>query len=546
MQILQSLKRTARQMAYKSVVYNWSLNNFITGAGTPQRLLVKPVDPWPGNADAGKWLCNGAFMMDGEQLNLRGECWEPLGVDGAWLNHMHGFTWLRDLRTVGGDLARGQGRAMIESWIRHYKSWDQMAWRPALTGERIAMWISSYETFAASADDIFLEAFYDSLIRQARHLSRALPGEMAGIDLLKAIKGLLYAGLAFEGYEPWIEQSLSLLEKEINKQILGDGSHASRNAEQLLEALQIFLDIKNALRAGGYPLPEKVQHAIDRMGPALRFFRYGDKHFGLFNGSQEGNQELVDAVLGQAQARGRGLQSLPCGGYERVSLGRTLLMFDYGRSPAFPYEKEAHAAPLAFEFSYGKDRLFVNCGTHPTSEEWKDSLRATAAHSTLTIDHRNACEIRGDGHFARKVKNVSVLREDTKNACLVEASHDGYMQMAGITHRRRLYLTNQGHDLRGEDTLTCSVGINRPLDVAVRFHIHPRVLVSLIREGEEALLRMPCGTGWRFHISSGLMALEDSVYLGEGGRPRKTKQLVIYGRMSEDFAQIKWALQREG
>lgn len=545
LQVFRDIRKTAGQIACNSVLYEWSLRGH-----TPERMAVKPVDPWPGNADAGRWLCSGAFMIEDDQLQLRGDCWEPMGVDEAWLDHMHGFTWLRDLRALGGDSARRQARLMILSWMHHYPRWSAVAWRPDVTGERVAMWIALFENFGASADDRFQDLFFNSLTRQARHLSRCVPGELHGIGLLRAAKGLLYAGLAFEGFESWAEQALDVIEDQIDAQILGDGAHVSRSATQLLSALQILLDVKTALGSAAYPLPEKIQHAIDRMGPALRFFRYNDRHFGLFNGAQEapsnGGQDFVDCVLAQAGMRGKSLNALPCAGYERVSMGRTLIMFDCGTPPAFPYDASAHAAPLAFEFSYGKERLFVACGSHPTSMEWKDSLRATAAHSTATIDHRNACEIRTDGHMARRARHIMPVREDTKNACLLEAAHDGYVPLNGITHRRRLYLTDQGHDLRGEDSFTCSVGLSRPHDVAIRFHLHPRILVSLTQGGEEALMRMPGGIGWRFHHSGGAMTLEDSVYMGQGSRPRKTKQLVITGHMSEDVAKIKWALQREG
>ena len=84
------------------------------------------------------------------------------------------------------------------------------------------------------------------------------------------------------------------------------------------------------------------------------------------------------------------------------------------------------------------------------------------------------------------------------------------------------------------------------IDVAIRFHIHPRVMVSLVGEGDEALLRLPSGIGWRFHQSGGILKLEDSVYLGEDSRPRKTRQIVIYGSMSEPELRIKWAMRREG
>ena len=540
-QVLRHIRKSASQMACNSFLYNWSLRGHV-----PERLVVKPVDPWPGCAENGRWLCGGSFVFEGDQLDIEKASWEPFAIGEAWLDHMHGFSWLRDLRALGGDVARQQAREMIVSWISNYPRWQSVAWQPELTGERVAMWIALYEMFGASADEDFQDMFFASLTHQARHLSRALPGDLHGIDLLKGIKGLLYAGVAFEGYESWIEQALDLLEKEIGKQILADGAHISRCPSQLLEALQILLDIRTALMAGGYPLPEAVQHAIDRMGPALRFFRYSDKHFALFNGTQEGHVDFMDCVLGQANVRGKALQSLPCAGYERVTLGRTLLLFDCGKTPSYPHDGKAHLAPLAFEMCYGKDRLLVSCGTHPTSVEWQESLRATAAHNTASIDYRNACELREDGHIARKVRNVTAIREDSKDARLVEASHDGYLSLNGITHRRRLYLSDKGHDLRGEDVFNCSIGHYHTHDVVVRFHIHPRVLVSLVRDDQEALLRLPNGIGWRFHQTGGVLALEDSIYLGEGIRPRKTKQLVIYGQISENVSQFKWAFQREG
>lgn len=539
--ILHHMRRSADQWRYGSPLYNWSLS------GTaPDHLIVKPVDQWPGDAEAGQWLCQGAFVLEDDQLELHRPEWEPEGVSERWLEHMHGFTWLRDLRAMGGEQARQQARAMIAHWIAHYPGWHKLAWRPDIAGERVAMWIALYECFGPVADEDFHDAFYPSLFKQARHLAKSLPGALSGVGLLKGWKGLLYAGLAFAGRESWIEQALDGMEKEIERQVLGDGMHVSRSPAHLLSALQILLDVRTALAAGGYPLPEAVQHAIDRMGPALRFFRHADKHLAIFNGSQEGHERFIDCVLGQTGLRGKPLSNLPGAGYERLSLGRTTVIFDCGKPPAAPYDRDAHAAPLAFEVSYGKERIFNACGTHPTLPEWHETLRATAAHCALTIDQRNAYEIRADGHFARKAKNVVSLREDTQNSCLAEGSHDGYLPISGIIHRRRLYLTDKGHDLRGEDLLTCTTGLARPHEVAVRFHIHPRVLVSLIRDGEEALLRLPSGIGWRFHQAGGHLCLEDSVALHQGTRTRKTKQLVIYGQITEDQYKIKWALQREG
>ena len=110
--LIRTIRKNASEMACNTVLYNWSLKG-----ETPDRLLVKPSDAWAGNKESGRWLCDGAFQLSGDQLSLRGGCWEPIGVDPAWLDHMHGFDWLRDLRALGGEEARQQARWLTESWI---------------------------------------------------------------------------------------------------------------------------------------------------------------------------------------------------------------------------------------------------------------------------------------------------------------------------------------------------------------------------------------------------------------------------------------------
>ena len=107
-----------------------------------------------------------------------------------------------------------------------------------------------------------------------------------------------------------------------------------------------------------------------------------------------------------------------------------------GHRPAYPYDDTVHAAPLAFEFVYGKERVFVSCGHHPLDHSWQDVLRGTAAHNTVTLDYRNAAEVREDGHFGRRPRKVDVQRQENGDAVLLEGFHDGYLALNGVTHRR--------------------------------------------------------------------------------------------------------------
>ncbi len=529
--IQHKVRQQASRLTYNSPLYNWSL-----GGTVPDKLLFSPCDLWCGNADNARWLIHsGAFCLDGDKLELHDANWMPDDVSDKWMTHIHGFDWIRDLRALGGDAGRRSSRLMIEDWMRSYNAWHEFAWRPDVAGRRLGNWLAGYDFFGESASDEFQEAFLDITVRQARHLSRALPGLLSGLPLLYAVRGLAYCGLTLEGREDYVEQALQILDVQMDKQILSDGGHITRNPQELMETIRILIDIRSAIRQAGYPPIDKIQHALDRAVPALRFFRHGDGCFSLFNNAQENKDEAIKNTAMHAGSRVRALNSLPHSGYERVSMGRALLIADVGKTPQWPYGHHAHSAPLSFEFSYGRERIFVNCGTHPTSEDWQSALRSTPAHNTLMISDM----------APQKSKKTTINREDKKDIVLIDACHDGYVSANGITHRRRFYVADKGHDFRGEDNLTCSTGLTDPHAISIRFHLHPDVKVSLIKGESEALLKLKNGAGWRFTIVGGHLELDNSVYLGEGTRVRKTKQLIVRGIMNNDQCQFKWALQRE-
>lgn len=538
--LIDKLRTNAGRFAYGNFLYNWSL-----GGAVPRKIVAKPSDPWPGNAERGRWLCGALFSIEKEEQLAEGNQWDA-SAGGLTRADLHAFEWLRDLRAMGRDAARRRARILVESWIDRYPGWEETIWHPGIAGLRVATWIALYDFFGESGGESFQEKFFDSLDRQARHLSRTLSCGLDSLDFLHGIKGLAFAGIALEGRESWRGQALELLDHVARRHVLPDGGHISRAPDKLLETLRCFIDIRSALRAGGHPVPAVLQQAIERMGPAVRFFRHGDKEFALFNGAQCGSASLIDTVLAQSGTSNKTPRRLMDSGYDRVGIGRGLLIADTGKAPPFPEDKTAHAAPLAIEFSYGRDRVLTACGAHPFSEDWNGVLRGTAAHTALTLDHRNAFEIREDGPLGRRARHVQCDREEQDEACLLETTHDGYVPLNGILHRRRLYLGDRGHDLRGEDTLTCTTGLNKPVEVTARFHLHPKVGATLTQDGSAVLLRLPGGTGWRFHhAGAAAMTLEPGIYLGEGARPRKTLQIVLSTTMDADLCRLKWALQKE-
>ena len=73
---------------------------------------------------------------------------------------------------------------------------------------------------------------------------------------------------------------------------------------------------------------------------------------------------------------------------------RTVIQLDCGQVPEGDFALDAHAGFLAFELSSGAGRLVVNCGAGGDDHAgWDAALRATAAHSTLTLADTSSAQI---------------------------------------------------------------------------------------------------------------------------------------------------------
>jgi uncharacterized heparinase superfamily protein len=209
---------------------------------------------------------------------------------------------------------------------------------------------------------------------------------------------------------------------------------------------------------------------------------------------------------------------------------------------------QAHAGTLSFEMSAAHERLIVNCGVFPGAPtEWRRFMRFTAAHSTAVVDDTNSSEITDHGALEYRAGNVLVDRAEDQGAQWLDMSHDGYRSLFGIIHRRRLWLSPDGGDLRGEDMFTGPEGrlVTSPdKRFIVRFHLHPAVKATLAQSGQAVLMRLPSGRGWRLRASGAGIGLAESIYLGEEGRQRRTEQIVLVGQIPAEGAAVKWALTR--
>ncbi len=552
--LLPELSRAAaRRLATPLRIWwrsNWLYRRTLRGP-LADHIVFHPWDAAPRRLEEADLLLRGRFRFHGVQLDV------PDGVSvfdlappsPDWQAALHGFHWLPALSNAGGDNARRLATNLVGQWIKRHGAYSEPAWLPHIMADRLASLFSHGRLVIQSSDMMWRSRLFVSLREQCKLLERISAEAPDGLPRFQAAAVLALSGLCLDDSAKRREAGLRRLEEEIERQVLPDGGHISRSPEALLDAYRHIVSVMECLSAVGEEPPHVLRNAHDRMAPMLRFFRHGDGALALFQGGSEGDGRVIAGLLARDEVRGQPFQHARHSGYQRLAAGRTLCVLDCGKIAPGAFALDAHAGTNAFELSSGNNRVVVNCGTGGlTNPSWNWALRATAAHSTLTLSDTSSAQILAAG-VARNLlgprliggpQEVSSRRTETAQGWKVEATHDAYLAQFGVRHERQVTLSPQGLMLTGCDRLVGD--LPKGLNFAVRFHIHPDIRVSRL-EGGGILLKLANGEGWRFRAGGGTLEVEESVYLG-GAVVRRAEQLVINGKTTNAPVEIAWVFEQ--
>ncbi len=555
------ISRVARNMSYRTWPYRLSLSGPM-----PDRILCFPQELASSSIRQSKALMEGRYVFPGGTVQTKPSTapWRLVPPNESWAESLHGFSWIRHFQGRQDQPAKQHIHWLVASWLESCGRWDDVAWRPHVSARRLISWFTHGRLVLQDADMIWRSALLRSMAFQARHLERTAKLAAEGEPRMTAAIGLCLSGVCLPDGLRRLERGMQLLRREIDKQILADGSHISRNPHTQLTILIDILTLKDALIIRKRPVPDILQETIELMVPVLRFFRHGDGRLALFNGATEGEPGAIEAVLARHDTKARAQATAPVTGYHRLTAARTKVIVDTGRPPKGPFSTHAHAGCLSFEMSAGQHRLIVNCGSTPIrGEQWLNASRTTAAHSTVTLADRSSARFLKRPMTERLLgpriadgpTNVSSHREESERGVWLSASHNGYVRRFGITHERRFYLSADGEELRGEDKLVPSAIATGPLGFfaqerpavpfTLRFHLHPGIRASLARDGTRVLLMLPNGDGWQFRTNGPNISLDQSIYLGSGDAVRRSHQIVVSGVAdNRDACSVKWAIHR--
>lgn len=503
----------------------------------PDRLLFQPDDPYAPDKMVALALTRGRIAVGDEHVDCEGDLeklWDLPKLEGPLFAWLQEFSWLRQLSALGED-GKAPARVLMRAWLDRHERWSSESWEPYFVSERLVQLCAHHPLLLSGTDALWRSRVLACMARQTRHLARSAPRATTGFDRLMTALGLGVAGYSLPGCEGPAERGLEMARRELRLQLRPDGGHVSRNPSRQMKLALRLQALLKAIETRGFSPPGFLRHHVQRASAMAAFFRCPDGKLAVFNGGYEDDPKALIAVQNNTGSDFAPAEFARHSAYHKLTAARAHLIAD-----AAPDSDGGFKSAGSFQFSSGRARILVNCGSGAhRGAEWRKALERRSAHTALSFSGAGAAPV---------FREIAHRRgEETSGSLLEIERRIATSSPEGASYLRRLFLSSSGADLRGEEMLAgCTSG---EIDCAVwRFHLHPGVRASLARDKKSVILLLPNKEGWRFKSNCPELVLEKSVYCGAGGAPAACEQIVIqafaYERRDQSAINVKWALQR--
>jgi len=545
------------RLAYRAGFAPRTLNPFAKRVAP--RLTATVANPLPGDPAAGTAVRAGHFLVHGLKAPIADVEFTGPRLTPPLERLVHGFGWLTDLEACAArPQCTGVAERILGRWlVANPRPGATPAWDVGNVAHRLLNWLIHAPLILSGEDRMFrsraLQAFDQTAAWLDRNVGRAEDklGEVAGWTALTAAGLLLADGRARRLYaEAGLIHALGDL-------VGDDGGVLSRSPLCQIEAIELLVRLRACYAAVRSEPPPQIDTILALLVPPLLGLLHGDGSLGAWQGAHAVPPTRIDALIVASGVRTRPLRDARQWGYQRVAARRSVLLFDAAPPPVARHARHGCASTLAFEFSHASERIIVNCGGGACAGglipvRLAQGLRATAAHSTLTVDDFNSTAVLINGKLGHGVSEVEIDRRTLAGdgpgtgATRLEGSHNGYVARYGLAHRRILIVRDDGSELRGEDCLvpTGRNGKRGMIAVNLRFHLGPDVELAAGSDGLGVTLALPDGSVWQFRSGRDAIAIEESLWADGQGRPVGTRQLVISAKVPRSGETFSWLLKK--
>lgn len=359
-------------------------------------------------------------------------------------------------------------------------------------GLRCISWIYAEKILRGTEalDAKTLERLHRNIWSQARHLHQYLPytGRTGRNNhLIGEAASLAYIALSYPEFADsakWLDDALYALWPALDEQVTPDGMHFEGSFGYHVFVTEFILILFSEMKLQRRPVPAKCQTLLEKMADAVARMRLPDGALPDVNDSDGGFAlplplgpvERAGCLLSAATALYhrpdfRAAAGTPWNLYGHLLLGEDGAM-DYRVVPDYPFApprlavlKNAglamlrgergdaafiknnpdpfpcsghnHADLLSVLMTLDGRPVLADAGTFRYSADrgYRNALRGTQAHNTVTVDKREQATPRGNFGWTSKTQAGAFHTLETQGFAAVDADHDSF---GDIRHRRLL------------------------------------------------------------------------------------------------------------
>jgi hypothetical protein len=473
--------RALRRLRY-GLVYPWAGGRLYPTPAGHHRVGL-PCDEGAAAAAVGPGLEADARALGANRFALsgqptldfrRGVDWQAPGSDPLWRYTLHYGEWALTLLFAWLRSGRPEHRQalirLLDDWIERNPVGARPGWEPYPISRRLCAWTRVANVLQTDPDaERFVEArLLPSLLQQARLLAANLERDLGNNHLIANYKALAWVGLALPGAPDTAAlaaRGLAGCWTELLRQVLADGAHDERSTSYHTLVLCDLVEVRALAAWAGVAVPPEVESRLAAMVAFLAALRGPDGSWPLLNDSVPGYpMDPRAALLAAGSAAGAGgdpgyaawlgkSAALPAlataapdpgplavfreAGYAVAREGAgEMLILDAGPMGPAHLPGHGHADALAISlWASGRPRL-VDPGVSTYWDPlWRNRLRATAAHSTVTVDGQDQCVFWGPF----RVAFAPPARLLDCSSSRLAGEHLGYRRLASpLVHRRQV------------------------------------------------------------------------------------------------------------
>ena len=460
---------------------------------------------------------------------------------------MHSFLWLNliDRKNDGKIIQR-----TIDVWILKNSRYKRNIWDSSVLSKRIISWILNVDIILNNATFDFKKKFLDSLISQINHLKKNIKFEKDYSKRIEVLTALSLSGLVFKEYEDNYEIGIKELEKLVKDFFDDDGFPLSRNPSDLIFYTKYLLLCKECIKDAQQYIPDFLDTITNKNLICIKNILTPNINVPLFNGASEENLEEFSEFVNDSKYKSKDKKKV-IGGIYALNIKNHSFFFDTGEPPKKSFSKSYQSGPLSFEYYIEGKKIITNCGFGSNISPKAELLsRLTSAQSTLTINDTSVTKFERNKMinkiFGNSIKNSFKIsnvdfneNEDHVKVC---ASHNGYEQNFGCTHKRKILFNKKTKNLEGFDELVKEKN-GKPINYNIRFHIYPGLTTVKTISGNSVLIQLSKNKSLLFIFKGESIMLEKSIFLG-GNKILENTCVTVSGNLVNKDKTIHWEIKK--